>query len=70
MVQMEITRRFSHYNIGDMIAVDFYAGRELEAKRLARPLHLLVPPRAAAAAGPDDPSTSGPVRQPGAVVRK
>lgn len=62
LVQMRTLRRFSHYNRGEVIAVPIEVGRDLEAKRLAQPLHLMVPsPRAEAAA-----------RQPGVggVVRK
>lgn len=65
-VRMRIERRYSHYNIGDLIAVDFWAARELEAKRLATPLDLLVPMPAQAAAAVE----AVPVRQPGATVRK
>lgn len=42
-VRMRVIKRFSHYNAGDLIAVEFYAARELAAKRLAQPLELLVP---------------------------
>jgi hypothetical protein len=70
-VRMRIVKRFSHYNAGDLIAVEFYAARELAAKRLAQPLDLLVP-MPVAAAEPDGslPPSSGPLRQPGGVVRK
>jgi hypothetical protein len=65
LVQMRTTRRFSHYLAGEVIAVPFAAARDLHAKRLAEPLHLLVP--TAAAAAPDDT----PQRQaPATVVRK
>ena len=68
-VRMRVVKRFSHYNAGDLIAVEFYAARELAAKRLAQPLDLLVP-TPVVAAGSDDSSPSGPLRQPGGVVRK
>lgn len=67
-VRMRITRRFSHYNVGDLIAVDFWAARDLDAKRLAQPLDLLVPAAAATTGGP--PPDPVPQRQPGSVVRK
>lgn len=41
--RLRVIKRFSHYNAGDVIAVEFYAARELVAKRLAQPLDLLVP---------------------------
>jgi hypothetical protein len=41
---MRTLRRFAHYNAGEMIAVPIDAARDLEAKRLAQPLQLLVPP--------------------------
>jgi hypothetical protein len=69
-VRMRIVRRFSHYNVGDLIAVEFYAARELAAKRLAQPLDLLVPTPVAAAEPGEHPPASGPLRQPGGVVRK
>jgi hypothetical protein len=62
LVQMRTLRRFAHYNRGETIAVPIEVGRDLEAKRLAQPLHLMVPtPRG---------DTTG--RQPGVggVVRK
>jgi hypothetical protein len=62
MVRMRITRRFSHYNVGDLIAVELHQGHELAAKRLAAPLDVLVPTQPGA-----DPT---PQRQPGSVVRK
>ncbi len=68
-VRMRVMRRFSHYNAGDLIAVDFWAARELAAKRLAQPLDLLVP-TPVVAAGSGDPSPSGPLRQTTGVVRK
>jgi hypothetical protein len=43
MVQMRTLRRFSHYMVGELIAVPFAAARDLEAKRLAQPLQLFVP---------------------------
>lgn len=64
-VQMRVLKQYSHYNVGDLIAVEFYAGRELAAKRLAQPLQLLVPKQADAAA--EEPI---PQRQPGNIVRK
>jgi hypothetical protein len=61
LVQMRTLRRFHHYNRGEIIAVPFEAARDLEAKRLAQPLHLLVP---------TPPAATEPVRQPAGVVRK
>jgi hypothetical protein len=69
-VRMRVVKRFSHYNAGDLIAVEFYAARELAAKRLAQPLDLLVPTPVAAAETDANPPSSGPLRQPGGVVRK
>jgi hypothetical protein len=65
LVQMRTLRRFSHYNAGEVIAVSLEAGRELEAKRLALPLAIMVPSRPG-----DTPADVGPTRQPGSVVRK
>lgn len=67
MVRMRIARRFSHYNVGDLIAVPLAQGRDLDAKRLATPLDILVPP---AAAGQDATPEPTPQRQPAGVVRK
>ena len=69
-VRMRVSKRFSHYNVGDLIAVEFFAARELAAKRLAQPLDLLVPTPVVAAGSDGGPPSSGPLRQPGAVVRK
>jgi hypothetical protein len=70
-VRMRVIKRFSHYNAGELIAVEFYAARELAAKRLAQPLDLLVP-TPVVAANPDGtlPPSPGSLRQPGSVVRK
>jgi hypothetical protein len=69
-VRMRVIKRFSHYNAGDLIAVEFYGARELAAKRLAQPLDLLVP-TPVAAVGPDGlPPPSGSLRQPSGLVRK
>jgi hypothetical protein len=70
-VRMRVLRRFSHYNVGELIAIEFYAARELAAKGLAQPLDLLVP-SPVVAAGPDGtiPPSSGPLRQTSGVVRK
>ena len=65
-VRMRVMRRFSHYNAGDLIAVDFWAARELAAKRLAQPLDLLIP-TPVVLAGSGDP---GPLLQTTGVVRK
>jgi hypothetical protein len=71
LVQMRTTRRFSHYMAGELIAVPMDAAQELAAKRLAQPLQLLVPtPVAAAETDATLPPSSGPLRQPGGVVRK
>lgn len=69
-VRMRILRRYSHYNVGDLIAVEFWAARELAAKKLAQPIDLLVPTPVAAVEtdGTSPPST--PLRQPTGVVRK
>lgn len=61
-VRMRVLKRYSHYNAGDLISVEFYAARELAAKRLAQPLDLLVPP-------PRTPPDT-PARQPAGIVRK
>lgn len=70
MVRMRVTRRWSHYNVGDVIAVTLAQGLDLDAKRLARPLDVLVPTPVAAAGSGEVPPTSGPQRQPGQTVRK
>jgi hypothetical protein len=68
MVRMRVARRFSHYNRGELIAVPLEQARDLDAKRLATPLDLLVPPPRTPAA-PDE-ATGAPGRQPASVVRK
>lgn len=60
-VRMRVLKRFSHYNAGELIAVEFYAARELAAKRLAQPLDLLVP---------TSRTEPEPQRQPAGIVRK
>ena len=67
-VRMRVARRYSHYNVGDLIAVEFYAARDLAARKLAQPLDLLVP----TPVQKDDaaPVESTPIRQPAQVVRK
>jgi hypothetical protein len=62
LVQMRTMRRFSHYTAGELIAVPMAAAQELAAKRLAQPLHIMVPKLA----GTEDPAP----RQPSGVVRK
>lgn len=70
MARMRITRRFSHYNVGDLIVVPMGQGLELEAKRLAQPLDLLVPSmRTPTLEGAEAP-TAVPARQPAQMVRK
>jgi hypothetical protein len=69
MVSMRTLRRFSNYMAGELIAVPFDAAQELDRKRLAQPLQLLVP-TPVVAAGTDDPPQSAPLRQPSGVVRK
>jgi hypothetical protein len=69
-VRMRVIRRFSHYNVDELIAVEFWAARELAAKRLAQPLDLLVPSPVVAAGSDGSSPTSGPLRQPSGVVRK
>lgn len=61
---MRIIRRFSHYNVGEVIAVSLEQGRDLDARRLAAPLDILVP---SPASPPAEPASQ---RQPGATVRK
>ena len=68
-VRMRVMRRFSHYNVGELIGIEFYAARELAAKRLAEPLDLLVP-MPVGAAGAEDLPPAVPVRQPSGLVRK
>ena len=63
LVQMRTLRRFHHYNAGEIIAVPMEAAQDLARKRLAQPLHLLVPTPVAADATP-------PRGQPGGTVRK
>jgi hypothetical protein len=43
LVQMRTLRRFSHYMAGEVIAVPMDAARDLDAKRLAQPLSIMVP---------------------------
>jgi hypothetical protein len=66
-VRMRVVKRYSHYNVGDLIAVEFYAARELAAKRLCQPLDLLVP---TPPPQPVDGATAAPGRGPASVVRK
>lgn len=68
MVRMRITRRFGPYNVGELIAVGLAEGRDLDAKRLAVPLDILVPPTAMPAG--QEAATEAPARQPASVVRK
>lgn len=70
LVQMRTLRRFSHYFAGELIAVPIEAARDLDAKRLAQPLSLLVPTPAAVSGAGDDPPTPVPTRQPAGIVRK
>jgi hypothetical protein len=65
LVHMRTLRRFSHYTVGELIAVPMDAAQELAAKRLALPLQLFVPTPVTPEGG--DP---GAVRQPAGVVRK
>jgi hypothetical protein len=58
------------YMAGELIAVPMDAAQELHAKRLALPLDLLVPIPPAATVPEESGSTSGPLRQPGGIVRK
>jgi hypothetical protein len=69
-VRMRTLRRFSMYMAGELIAVPEDAARELYAKRLAQPLDLLVPTSPAATVSDDSGQPSGPLRQPGGLVRK
>jgi hypothetical protein len=68
MIRMRTMRRFSHYFVGEMIAVPPEAARDLAAKRLAQPIDMLVPVVAAAEDGTSPPSS--PQRQPAGIVRK
>ena len=70
LVQMRTLRRFSHYFAGELIAVPMEAARDLDAKRLAAPLSLMVPTPATQAGAGDDPPTPVPVRQPAGIVKK
>jgi hypothetical protein len=65
---MRTTRRFAHYNAGELIAVPIDAARDLDAKRLAQPLQLFIP--APAATEGEDAAATAPVRQPAGIVRK
>ena len=69
MVRMRTTRRFGHYNVGELIAVSLGQGRELHAKQLAEPVDMLVPTQPASPA-PPDAATGGATRTPAQVVRK
>jgi hypothetical protein len=72
LVQMRTLRRFAHYMAGEMIAVPYEAARDLDARRLAQPIHFLVPPARAVEAAPEGAEgvPQMPMRQPGGVVRK
>ena len=52
--------------VGERIAVPFGAAKELEAKRLALPLQLLVPVKSDDATAGETP----PLRAPGGIVKK
>ena len=67
MVRMRVIRRYHHYNVGEVIAVPLHEGRDLEAKRLAQPLDILVP---AAAGEGQEVATAAAARAPASVVRK
>jgi hypothetical protein len=67
MVRMRVTRRFSHYNRGELIAVTLAQAQDLDVKRLATPLDVMVPTAALEAPGE---ATAGALRQPPSVVRK
>lgn len=69
MARMRVTRRYSHYNVGDVIAVPLAQGHDLAAKRLAQPIDILVP-TPVAAGGSGDPPAPVPQRMPGQTVRK
>lgn len=64
LFQVRVDRRFSHYAVGEMIAVPYEAARDLQARRLGTPLHALVP------MPPGGAEEAAPVRQPTGVVRK
>lgn len=71
MVVMSITRRFGPYNVGDITSWTMEQGRELEGKRLARPLHLLVPsPHETPPPEGQEAAAAASLRQPAQVVRK
>lgn len=69
-VRMRVTRRYASYNVGDVIAVPFFQGKELEAKRLAQPIDLLVPTARTPPPAGQDSATAAPARQAAQVVRK
>jgi hypothetical protein len=62
MVRMRVVRRYHHYNVGELIAVPLAEGKDLEARRLAQPLDIMVP----ATAGQE----AATARAPASVVRK
>jgi hypothetical protein len=71
MIPMRVVRRYSHYNVGDEIALDLASAQDAYRKRLADPIGtMLVPVPIAATPGADPPGPSAPLRQPGAIVRK
>jgi hypothetical protein len=71
LVQMRTLRRFSHYMAGEIIAVPYEAARDLDAKRLAAPLAMMVPaPRPEAAPEGDPAAAPAPRAQPAGTVRK
>jgi hypothetical protein len=67
MVRMRVIRRYPHYPVGEVIAVPLHEGRDLEVKRLAQPLDILVP---AAAGDGQEAATASAARAPASVVRK
>lgn len=69
-IELEIIRRFHHYNVGDKISVAPAPARELVAKRLARTTGIQKVPPVAAASTDGTPPPAVPQRQPGTVVRK
>ena len=69
LIKLRVIRRYSHYNVGEEIALDLLSAQDAYRKRLVDPLDLMWVPVLTAAAV-DGPPASPPLRQPGAIVRK
>lgn len=59
--RMRVVRRFASYNVGDVIAVPLAQGLDLNAKRLATPIDVMVPNR---------PAAEQPQRGPNGLIKK